>query len=212
VVDGATGDAALAPRRRGRGNPARWNKILAAAGEVFAEKGYRATTIDDIAAKVGLLPGSLYYYIESKEHLLREWATSVLDRSTRQLLEESPELADADARGRLGALIDRLLAEAREAAPYDVHAVIDAEMHRMQPEQADELKQRRQPLIDFMEALLEQGIQEGHFDPDLDFPMTMHSILRLVASTPKWFASDSQLDFDDVAHWYKVFVLRGLRP
>lgn len=45
-------------------------EILRAGVEVFAEKGYAAATIQDIADRVGILKGSLYYYIESKEDLL----------------------------------------------------------------------------------------------------------------------------------------------
>ena len=71
---------AVAPERRrpiGEGGrppgtlrPERWNEIVDAAGDVFDEKGYAAARIEDIAARVGLLKGSLYYYIDSKEDLL----------------------------------------------------------------------------------------------------------------------------------------------
>lgn len=44
--------------------------IVATAARLFKEKGYRATTLEDIAAAVGMLKGSLYYYIRSKEELL----------------------------------------------------------------------------------------------------------------------------------------------
>src|SRR5215472_8261983 len=45
-------------------------EIIAVAARLFKEKGYRATTLEDIAAAVGMLKGSLYYYIRSKEELL----------------------------------------------------------------------------------------------------------------------------------------------
>ena len=51
-------------------NPERWSEILDAAGQIFNEKGYQAARIEDIAGRVGILRGSLYYYIDSKEDLL----------------------------------------------------------------------------------------------------------------------------------------------
>src|SRR5215467_11567177 len=45
-------------------------EIITVAARLFKEKGYRATTLEDIAAAVGMLKGSLYYYIRSKEELL----------------------------------------------------------------------------------------------------------------------------------------------
>jgi AcrR family transcriptional regulator len=46
--------------------------IMDAAAEIFAMKGYHAATTRDIAERLGLQPGSLYYYFESKEAALEE--------------------------------------------------------------------------------------------------------------------------------------------
>ena len=48
----------------------RTREIIAAAAKLFKEKGYHATTIQDVADEVGMLKGSLYYHIKSKEELL----------------------------------------------------------------------------------------------------------------------------------------------
>lgn len=45
-------------------------EVTQAACEIFSEKGYRAASLQDVADRVGVLKGSLYYYIESKEDLL----------------------------------------------------------------------------------------------------------------------------------------------
>ena len=54
----------------------RWAEIIEAATEIFWEKGYDAATLQDIADRVGILKGSIYYYIDSKSdlraHVLQE--------------------------------------------------------------------------------------------------------------------------------------------
>jgi len=50
----------------------RRREIMDAAAEVFARKGYHAATTRDIADRLGMQPGSLYYYFESKEAALEE--------------------------------------------------------------------------------------------------------------------------------------------
>ena len=94
-ADSATGSSTRnAPR--GTLNVARWNEILDAAGHVFHEKGYQAARIEDIASRVGILRGSLYYYIESKEDLL--FALCVDGHSSGlETIAEPPEPAAADA-------------------------------------------------------------------------------------------------------------------
>ena len=67
--------------------------ILAAAARLFAQKGYEATTMDDVAGAAGVSKATLYRYITSKEEL-------------REVL--APELAGADLRSRdaRGAILD----------------------------------------------------------------------------------------------------------
>lgn len=50
----------------------RRDEVLDAAAAVFAEKGFHDATTRDIADRLGLLPGSLYYYFESKEAAFAE--------------------------------------------------------------------------------------------------------------------------------------------
>src|SRR5687767_4761450 len=82
--------------RKPRDREQRWDEIVEAAANVFYEKGYEGASLQDIASAVGLLKGSIYYYIDTKEDLLFElvmraqavWFTT---------LEESEELAASSA-------------------------------------------------------------------------------------------------------------------
>lgn len=56
-------------RRPDKSNPSREDEVVAAAAALFAERGYAATSIRDIGDRVGLLGGSLYHYIKSKDAL-----------------------------------------------------------------------------------------------------------------------------------------------
>ncbi len=63
--------------------PSRWSDVVEAAAQVFQQKGFAASSLEDIAAEVGMRKGSLYHYINSKEDLLfavvSEPATRILD-------------------------------------------------------------------------------------------------------------------------------------
>src|SRR5947207_409360 len=74
--EGATISIQAAPSRPPR---RRQQEILEAAARVFHEKGYESTSIQDIADEVGILKGSLYYYIRSKEDLLYEIIRDIHD-------------------------------------------------------------------------------------------------------------------------------------
>lgn len=72
----------------------RRSEILEVAGELFAEKGFKATSIRDIADRVGMLPGSLYYHIRSKEALFVEIHDKALDAAANRVLGAIAPFAD----------------------------------------------------------------------------------------------------------------------
>ncbi len=68
----------MAGRRVVLRQEARRRQVLAAAVEVFSERGYRAASMNDIAAKLGMGKASLYHYVSSKEDVLIELYENVL--------------------------------------------------------------------------------------------------------------------------------------
>lgn len=61
----------LCPRARQRRKEARPGELLSAALEVFAERGFAATKLDDVARRAGVSKGTVYLYFESKEALFK---------------------------------------------------------------------------------------------------------------------------------------------
>src|SRR6202043_297981 len=55
----------------------RWAELIETATQVFYEKGYDGASLQDIAERLGMLKGSLYYYIQTKEDLLFEVISTV---------------------------------------------------------------------------------------------------------------------------------------
>ncbi|MEO9330577.1 MULTISPECIES: TetR/AcrR family transcriptional regulator [Gordonia] len=73
--------------------PNRWAEVVEAAGEEFRIRGYDSATLEDIAARVGILKGSIYNYVQNKEELL----FAVIEQPAKRILEELTILkADTD--------------------------------------------------------------------------------------------------------------------
>ena len=87
-------------QRRGGGErkprEERWSELIEVATDVFYAKGYDAASLQDIADRLGMLKGSLYYYIQSKEDLLYDVIKTVHDdeptRATRSNTSVIPGL------------------------------------------------------------------------------------------------------------------------
>lgn len=72
-------------------------KVLETATDLFAEKGYAATSVREIVAKVGVSKPVLYYYFQSKEGLfyaILEWAANVQQSILEEIFEASGTVLD----------------------------------------------------------------------------------------------------------------------
>jgi len=200
---------ATASAPKGTLNAARWSEILDAAAAVFTEKGYGAARIEDIAARVGILKGSLYYYIESKEDLL--YALTV-DGHTKGLatIAEDDEARAADAPSRLGSFIMRWMAMVPTTGEYA--QMTERDVRLLSDERRATVMEMRNQMHRYLRGIIEQGIAAGHFDPATDPGVATNSLFELLNSTVRWFRPTGRLSNDDLAAFYKTFVLRGLRP
>ncbi len=82
----------------------RQSEIITAARQVFAEKGYIATTVDEIAARAGLAKGTIYVYFESKEQIYNAVLENDLE-TLRTLTLEKIAAADT-AKAKIAAYIN----------------------------------------------------------------------------------------------------------
>ena len=73
-------------------NPETRNNILEAAKEVFVENGYEKTRMEDIAKKAQVTRMMLYYYFDSKDNIIKEIITQLLDTSKLKLEEGFKEM------------------------------------------------------------------------------------------------------------------------
>ena len=192
---------------KGALNVARWNEILVAAGEVFHEKGYQAARIEDIAARVGILKGSLYYYISSKEDLLFALSDQAHSSGVASIAEP-PDLAAADAPTRLGEFVRRWCVVLQANPPYA--AVAERDVGRLAGDRYQQVMAKRNELHGFVRSLLEQGIAEGAFDPEVDPGIATNAIFEMMNGTRRWFRPDGAKSTHDIGEWYRGFILKGL--
>jgi TetR/AcrR family transcriptional regulator, cholesterol catabolism regulator len=195
--------------REGTRNEARWSEILRAAAEVFAEKGYEATTIEDIAAHVGILKGSLYYYMENKADLLYHLTTRALSQHLNAL-QDDPGITHGDAVSRLSRFIDGFMTEI-EYGEFSSLGTIEFDLRFLGPERFAAIGEARHKIYLLLKRILTSGIAEGAFDPNTDASVAANSILFLINATQKWHRPSGRQSIQQVADWYKRFILAGLR-
>lgn len=107
-----SGEASPAPRRRRRTADAARGEIIAAARELFAEKGYAGTTTRDIAVRARASEVLIFRYFQSKANLFRETMVVPFEQELKDFLAANPPREGApqfsEARDFVGELYNRL--------------------------------------------------------------------------------------------------------
>lgn len=186
--------------RRGRKE-----QILAVACRLFSTKGYHATTIRDISEASGILSGSLYAHIKSKEDLLFEITNFGADAFLGSLrpIVNGTGTAEEKLRQGLTAHI-RVVADNLEAATVFFH-----EWKALSKERRTIIQEKRDAYEALWAQILEEGITRGEFNPpDPKFAR----LLTLSAANwlYQWYRPEGPMDPEEVADRLAINILAGL--
>jgi AcrR family transcriptional regulator len=200
-------------RRSGRadGKPAparrRRQEILDAAARIFHEKGYESTSIQDIADAVGILKGSLYYYIETKEDLLYDIIREVHQTGEASLIRV--EEVEGDALVKIRAFVHSLLLY--NASNLSKVAVFFHDYRSLSPERQRAIIGERDRTDAFLRQLIRKGQAEGTICPDISPKVAGIGILGLLNWIYHWYHPENGgVTAAELAEAYADFVVAGL--
>lgn len=157
----------------------RRHEILEIAGELFAERGYRATSIRDIAERAGLLAGSLYYHIRSKEALFVEIHNTALAAAATRIHKALEGLTDPWARLQ-AACLEMLEIQLNSAS---LTLPIMNNLRSVPANVRDVLIQQR----DDFEMIFRELVADLPLDDDIDRNLYRILLLSLLNSADGWF-------------------------
>lgn len=184
----------------------REREIIAAAAQVFKEKGYHAATTRDIAAEVGIQQATLYYYISSKEELLY----LVVREPIVRLYDQVEAIGKSAAPTRVK--IERALQAHLVAfdANYPHMFVYVQELPHLLNTLHDKIRESPWHYQHLWEAIVQQGIDRGELRAALDVPTTVFMILGMCNWMHRWYRRGGRLDIEALAQQYASAILDGI--
>ena len=197
------------PARRARWGAAasvdeRKDEILRELGAAVRERGFGALTMKDVADRLGLVKGNLYYYFKSKQELLYHCHIKSMQISLRAL--EEVERSRAAPGERLRALLVRHI---RGIAEESYGAVFLTDLESLTPAQRRRYVALRDRFEHGVRALIKAGIARGEFRRQ-DPRIAGFAILGAINWIPKWYRPDGELSSGAIAEQFADFLLRSL--
>jgi AcrR family transcriptional regulator len=194
---------------REAGNRQRRNRrqdVLEAAIRVFHKKGYASASIQDVAEEVGVLKGSLYHYIDSKEDLLAR----IFEDSAGHFLEMLEEASGLDERP-----VERLRSFGRACSLWYLQnvervAIYATQWKHLTGRRRKEVVKIREDYERRLAGLIGEVRDAGEGAPDLDVNFATYFIFGALNALPDWYRRRGPDSAEHIADIYAELIVNAV--
>lgn len=180
------------------------DEIVASAAILFAERGIRAVTIDEIASSLGYTKSVVYYYFKNKNQLLWQIFQRIHDAwwddmSAIVERELPPEVL-------LPEMIRKHALNVMERAPWS--AIYFRDEGELSASQQKIVSERKRKYDDLFKKVYRAGVESGVFK-DIPTTLMINSIIGMCNWTHVWYRSSGKLSPPEIADHYVTILLDG---
>lgn len=184
----------------------RREELFRLAARLFSEKGYHGTSMQHLAEGMGILRGSLYAHIDSKEELLFD----IVDRGADRFLTRLEEVVASDAppNEKIHLAISAHISTVAEH--LEASTVFLNDWRFLSPERQEIIQTKRDLYESLVREIVEEGVEWGAFPEDLDVKFAGLLILSAVNWVYQWYDPEGPLTPEEIADRFGKMILEGL--
>jgi len=191
---------------------ARREEIIAAAGQAFLAKGYRATSFRDIADAVGVDRASLYYYFESKHELFRAATSVAVQRNVDDA--ESIAASDQTPAAKLTEIVQRLLVSYTDRDYPYMFIFLQEDVNQISEDPEDPWAREMNDYSRRYERAITSIIAAGAASGELELAGPPHVLTKALSGmanwTHRWYRSDGEMSAAEIADTFARTFLHGV--
>jgi len=180
-------------------------KIVDASAKIFREKGYKEATLEDIANEVGMLKGSLYYYIDKKDDLLY----AVVERPLSEMTENLKKIVNSDCSATVK-LEKALINHINGFKNYQSELFVWVSIEWFKTEFGGEIATTGDEYDQLFRTIIEEGVEKKEFRNDLDPKLMTFAIFGVFNYMQRWYSPKNGYTFDEISKEFNAFVLQGI--
>jgi len=179
--------------------------ILVAAVQLFAEYGYHAAPLRDIARVAGIQAASIYHHYPNKQSLLVEIMQVHMQRLNTRLEYVLQEYQDP-----LRRLQEAIASHIRLHTTYKAEFfIIDTEIRALESENRVTILALRDTYEALIQEILNDGMKRGTFRQS-DSKVASYAIIAMCTQVATWFRPDGRLTTQQVIMLYRQIITQGL--
>ena len=183
-------------------------KIIDAASELYVKKGFKATSIEEIAEKAGVTIPVTYQYIKNKSEIMRLIMEDMLSIFKENLISQLKDISDPEERLSIAiSLYFRMLDQQQDKVllMYQKSSSLDKESK-------SRIMSMEVELSKIFGDIIEDGIKKGVFKDDINVDVVSYNIIMLAHmwSLKRWHFR-KRLSIDDYVDMQTKFIMNALK-
>lgn len=181
-------------------------EILASAAKLFAERGYRAVTIDDIAANLGYTKSVVYYYFKSKNEILWQIFSRIYESYFRAIETTRSQNLPPDL--ALAKMVRQHALSVMENRDWT--AIYFREESELDAQQRRQIGRMKREYDAIFEAVFEAGVSQGIFRK-MPPHIAVSGVLGMCNWLYVWYNEKGALSAEEIAELYATLLADGYR-
>jgi TetR/AcrR family transcriptional regulator, cholesterol catabolism regulator len=188
-------------------NLSRKEQVIRSAAELFKEKGYAASSMRDLAQKLGIEAASLYSHIKSKEEILQTLCFDMAAEFRESLDKVEKQNVSASEKLSMG-IIGHVNVMARDLTASAVF--MNEHRHLSNPHLRDFLLLRIN-YINRFKAIIEQGVATGEFKKNIDTKLAVMTLFSSLNWMPMWYSPEGSIEPKELGQQLANMLVNGLK-
>jgi AcrR family transcriptional regulator len=188
-------------------NLSRKEQVIRSAAELFKEKGYAASSMRDLAQKLGIEAASLYSHIKSKEEILQTLCFDMAAEFRTSLNQVEKQNVNASQKLSLG-IIGHVNVMAKDLTASAVF--MNEHRHLSQPYLRDFLLLRIN-YINRFKAIIEEGVKTGEFKKNIDTKLAVMTLFSSLNWMPLWYSPKGSIEPTALGQQLADMLVNGLK-
>ena len=182
-------------------------ELLEVATQLFYEKGYAQTTLQDIADRMGFTKAAIYYYAKNKEELLVEIYTAIVEPTIARA-RELAAASGADGATVFVALIEQHLQTFLRNV--EANAVFDVQNFTLSEPARTRIQALGRDYHAILRRVYDTGIADGSIAPG-NSTVAVNAVIGMCNSAHRWYRRDGRFGADRVISELVGLVATGIR-
>ena len=182
-------------------------EILRTAARLFQQRGYDATSMNDVAAALKLSKGGLYHHFQSKDEILFEIMDHAMEITRERVLAPSRSILDPEDRLRF--LIRRHMEVVLSPRDREITVMLH-ENHPLPPTLRKRINQRKKEYVHFVESLIADVQRSKHSKGAVSPRAAAFALLGMINWIYQWYKPEGKLQADNLIPQFTDLLLGGI--